>query len=89
VIGGVPTMLTALLDHPSFTQRDLSSCRYAMSGGAPVPAELVRRVEAALGIPMVITFAQTESSCSITRPRPATPAPTAPRRSAGRCRRPK
>src|SRR6266576_1221615 len=37
---------------------------------APVPAELVRRVEAALGIPFVITFAQTESSCSITVTRP-------------------
>src|SRR5207244_4361537 len=64
--GGVPTMLTAMLAHPSLAQRDLSSLRYAMAGGAPVPAELVRRVEATLGIPFVITFAQTESSCSIT-----------------------
>src|SRR5215469_7364710 len=69
VIGGVPTMLTALLDHPSLTRRDLSSVRYALSGGAPVPAKLVRRVEAALGIPLVITFGQTESSCSITATR--------------------
>jgi fatty-acyl-CoA synthase len=64
--GGVPTMLTAMLGHPSLARRDLSSLRYAMAGGAPVPAELVRRVEATLGIPFVITFAQTESSCSIT-----------------------
>jgi fatty-acyl-CoA synthase len=68
--GGVPTMLTALLGHPSLARRDLSSLRYAMSGGAPAPAELVRRVEATLGIPYVITFAQTESSCSITVSRP-------------------
>jgi len=68
--GGVPTMLTALLSHPSLARRDLSSLRYALSGGAPVPAELVRRVEATLGIPFVITFAQTESSCSITVTRP-------------------
>ena len=68
--GGVPTMLTALLSHPSLARRDLSSLRYALSGGAPVPAELVRRVEATLGIPFVITFAQTESSCSITVSRP-------------------
>jgi fatty-acyl-CoA synthase len=73
--GGVPTMLTALLGHPSLARRDLSSLRYALSGGAPVPAELVRRVEATLGIPFVITFAQTESSCSITVTRPSdTPA---------------
>src|SRR6266480_1302477 len=68
--GGVPTMLTALLGHPSLARRDLSSLRYALSGGAPVPAELVRRGEATLGIPFVITFAQTESSCSITVTRP-------------------
>ncbi|MGE5286557.1 MAG: class I adenylate-forming enzyme family protein [Micromonosporaceae bacterium] len=65
-IGGVPTMLTALLDHPSRMERDLSSLRYALSGGATVPANLVRQVEAAFGVPFVITFAQTESSCSIT-----------------------
>jgi fatty-acyl-CoA synthase len=68
--GGVPTMLSALLGHPSLARRDLSSLRYALSGGAQVPAELVRRVEATLGIPFVITFAQTESSCSITATRP-------------------
>jgi fatty-acyl-CoA synthase len=71
VIGGVPTMLAAFLDHPSLARRDLSSVRYALSGGAPVPAELVRRVEEALGIPLVITFAQTESCCSITATRPS------------------
>jgi fatty-acyl-CoA synthase len=65
-VGGVPTMLTALLGHPDRAERDLSCVRYALSGGATVPAELVRHVEAAFGIPFVITFAQTESSCSIT-----------------------
>jgi fatty-acyl-CoA synthase len=70
VIGGVPTMLTALLNHPSLARRDLSGLRYAMSGGAPVPAGLVREIEARFGIPFVITFAQTESSCSITVTRP-------------------
>jgi fatty-acyl-CoA synthase len=69
LIGGVPTMLTALLGHPGRVQRDLSCLRYALSGGATVPAELVRRVEAAFGVPFVITFAQTESSCSITMTR--------------------
>jgi fatty-acyl-CoA synthase len=66
MIGGVPTMLRAILAHPSRTQRDLSSVRYAMAGGATVPADLVREVEAAFGVPFAITFAQTESSCSIT-----------------------
>jgi fatty-acyl-CoA synthase len=74
VIGGVPTMLAALLDHPDRARRDLSSLRYALSGGAPVPPDLVRRVEEAFGVPFVITFAQTESSCSITATRAADPA---------------
>jgi fatty-acyl-CoA synthase len=69
IIGGVATMLTALLAHPARTQRDLSSVRYALSGGAAVPAELARRVEAMFGIPFMITFGQTESSCSITATR--------------------
>jgi fatty-acyl-CoA synthase len=68
-VGGVPTMLTALLGHPGRARRDLSCVRYALSGGATVPAELVRQVEAAFGVPFVITFAQTESSCSITMTR--------------------
>jgi fatty-acyl-CoA synthase len=68
-IGGVPAMLTALLGQPGLAERDLSCVRYALSGGATVPAELVRQVEAAFGVPFVITFAQTESSCSITMTR--------------------
>jgi fatty-acyl-CoA synthase len=70
VFGGVPTMLNALLSHPSFATRDLSSVRYGFSGGTSVPADVARRVEAALGVPFMITFAQTESSCSITMTRP-------------------
>jgi fatty-acyl-CoA synthase len=70
VIGGVPTMLTAMLAVAGRVPRDLSSVRVALSGGATVPPELVRQVEAAFGVPFVITFAQTESSCSITLTRP-------------------
>jgi fatty-acyl-CoA synthase len=68
-IGGVTTMLTALLGHPSRTKHDLSSVRYALSGGTMVPAELVRQVEAAFGVPFVITLGQTEASCCITMTR--------------------
>jgi fatty-acyl-CoA synthase len=65
-IGGVATMLRALVTHPARAQRDLSSLRYAVSGGATVPAELARQVEDAFRVPLMITFGQTESSCSIT-----------------------
>jgi fatty-acyl-CoA synthase len=65
-LGGVPAMLAAVLRHPSRVRRDLSSLRYAIAGGAPVPAPLARQLETALDVPLVITFGQTESSCSIT-----------------------
>jgi fatty-acyl-CoA synthase len=69
VFGGVPTMLLALLGHPRFPRTDFSSVRYALAGGATVPPELVRRVEAALGVPMSIVYAQTEASPGITMTR--------------------
>jgi fatty-acyl-CoA synthase len=69
MFGGVPTMLLALLDHPDFAGTDLSRVRCSYGGGATFPPTLVRRVEAALGAPMSITFAQTEASPSITQSR--------------------
>jgi fatty-acyl-CoA synthase len=53
-------MLTALLDHPDLATRDLSSLQTVMSGAAPVPAALVRRVREALGCRVTIVFGQTE-----------------------------
>jgi fatty-acyl-CoA synthase len=70
LLGGVPTMLQAVLAHPESGKRDLSSVRFGMVGGSPVPASLVREFEHRLGVPMLITFAQTESSCSMTVTRP-------------------
>ncbi len=65
-MGGVPTMLIALMEHPDFKRRDLSSLRTVGIGGATVPAELVRSIESALGIEFIVLFGQTEASCSIT-----------------------
>lgn len=62
VFGGVPTMLIAMLEHPDLARRDLSSLRCAMSGGSPVPAELVHRVEDQLGIAFSTVFGTTECS---------------------------
>ena len=69
-MGGVPTMLIAMMEHPDFAKRDLSSLRTVGIGGAAVPAELVRRIEETLGIDLIILFGQTEASCSITKTRP-------------------
>ena len=64
---GVPTMMIAMIDHPDIGRRDLSSLRVAVSGGAPVPAELVRRVEARLGVRFSIVFGTTECSPLLTQ----------------------
>ena len=70
VFAGVPTMMIAMLSHPDFERRDLSGLRAAMSGGAPVPAELVRRVEARLGVRFSIVFGTTECSPLLTQVKP-------------------
>ena len=69
VFVGVPTMLIAMLEHPDFARRTLSSLRVAISGGAPVPAELVRRVETQLDVRFSIVFGTTECSPLITQVR--------------------
>ena len=47
MIGGVPTVVMQLLDHPDFARYDTSSVRSVSYGGAPAPPELVRRIRAA------------------------------------------
>jgi len=41
----VPTMITALLNHPDFPQYDVSSVRTMFIGGAPCSTSLIREVE--------------------------------------------
>ncbi|REJ75817.1 MAG: AMP-dependent synthetase, partial [Acidobacteria bacterium] len=67
---GVPTMLIACMEHPTFGQRRLDALRGVCSGGATVPAELVRRIESQLGVWFSIVYGQTESSPAITLMRP-------------------
>jgi fatty-acyl-CoA synthase len=64
---GVPTMMIAMLEHPDFGIRDLSALRVAVSGGAPVPADLVRWVEERLGVRFSIVFGMTECSPLLTQ----------------------
>jgi fatty-acyl-CoA synthase len=56
----VPTMLIAVLDHPSLPERDLSSLQTILSGAASVPASLVHRAQKTLGCQFSILFGQTE-----------------------------
>lgn len=59
---GVPTMYQALLDHPKLAGADLSSLKYCISGGAPLPAEVKARFEAATGAHLIEGYGLSESS---------------------------
>jgi len=59
---GVPTMYTALLDHPQTAKTDFSSLRVCISGGAPLPAEIKGKFEAMTGSKLVEGYGLTESS---------------------------
>ena len=69
VTTGVPTMLIAMLDHPDWEKRDLSSLRVVGSGGAPVPVAVAQECERRLGIPFFVVFGTTECSPILTATR--------------------
>jgi fatty-acyl-CoA synthase len=64
---GVPTMLLDVIAHPDFGRRDLAALRAVSTGGATVPAELIRSIEQALGVRSVVVFGQTEACGFITQ----------------------
>lgn len=68
-MGGVPTMLIAMMNHPDFRTRDISSLRTVGSGGAMVPPDLVRQIEDTLGCDFLIVYGQTEMSPLLTMTR--------------------
>ncbi|MBN8808736.1 MAG: long-chain fatty acid--CoA ligase [Sphingomonas sp.] len=59
---GVPTMYQALLDHPRLARTDLSSLKYCISGGAPLPAEVKARFEAVTGARVIEGYGLSESA---------------------------
>ena len=64
---GVPTMLIGLLEAQARQPRDVSSVKMALSGGAMVPPELVRRVKSVFGCDFTTVYGQTESSPVVTQ----------------------
>src|SRR6266496_1037958 len=66
MLGGVPTMLIAIMQHPDFGKYDLSSLRSVISGGSPVPVYLMEQVKERMGADVAIVFGQTEASAAIT-----------------------
>ncbi len=56
----VPTMIHALMTHPEFSSRDLSSMVTVLTGAAPVPDALGREVKDRFDCQLSILFGQTE-----------------------------
>ena len=67
---GLPMMFRALLDHPSFGDRDRSSLRRAVYAMAPMPDQLIRRCLDGFGCDFALLFGQTEMSPVTTLFRP-------------------
>jgi acyl-CoA synthetase (AMP-forming)/AMP-acid ligase II len=61
VAGGVPTQWSKLLDEPAIGATDLSHVRIGLVATAPASPELVERVAARIGCPLVVRYAMTES----------------------------
>ncbi|CAN5824266.1 AMP-binding protein [soil metagenome] len=67
-IYGVPTMFSAMLNHPDRPVRDLSTLRTGIMAGSPCPLPLMRRVMEDLGAnEITIGYGQTEASPIITQ----------------------
>ncbi|MFJ7972227.1 AMP-binding protein [Psychrobacillus sp. NPDC096389] len=65
---GVPTMFIAELNHPDFTQYDLSTLRTGIMAGSICPIEVMRKVIDDMGLSEItIAYGQTESSPVITQ----------------------
>ena len=59
---GVPTMFTAIINHPKLKSFDLSSLKFCLSGGAPLPLEIKQRFEKLTGCSLVEGYGLSETS---------------------------
>ncbi|MFC2056368.1 long-chain-fatty-acid--CoA ligase [Chloroflexota bacterium] len=63
----VPTMLKQLIDHPEFSNHDLSSLKVITYGAAPMPLEVIKKaVELFPKASFINAFGQTETASTIT-----------------------
>ncbi|MBW2540938.1 MAG: long-chain fatty acid--CoA ligase [Deltaproteobacteria bacterium] len=62
VFTGVPTMYFALLHHECEREYDLSSLKYCMSGGAPMPVEIMKAFEAKYPVQILEGYGLSETS---------------------------
>ena len=66
IVGGVSTMIFALIEAAKATGTDVKCIETIISGGAMVPPELNRAAQEVFGVPILIVYGQTETSPAIT-----------------------
>jgi long-chain acyl-CoA synthetase len=59
---GVPTMYFGLLNHPEASRYDLGALRHCVSGGAPLPVEVMRAFEARYNVEILEGYGLSETS---------------------------
>jgi long-chain acyl-CoA synthetase len=62
VFGGVPTMYAALLHHPDRERYDISSLDLCVSGGSPMPVEVLRGFDEAFGTKVLEGYGLSETT---------------------------
>jgi len=62
VMAGVPTLFNALANAPDIKKHDLSSLKFCISGGAPLPLEVKRQFERVSGCTLVEGYGLSETS---------------------------
>jgi acyl-CoA synthetase (AMP-forming)/AMP-acid ligase II len=65
VLPGPPTIYQSILSHPERGEHDLSHLRLAVTGAAPTPVELIRRMRDELGFETIITGYGLTECCGI------------------------
>jgi long-chain acyl-CoA synthetase len=66
VFEGVPTMFVALLNHPDVDSYDVSTLRISISGGAPIPAEVMDAFEKKFGVVILEGYGLSETASTTT-----------------------
>ncbi len=66
VVGGVSTMIFAMIEAAKATGTDVRGVETIVSGGAMVAPELNRAAQETFGVPILIVYGQTETSPAIT-----------------------
>lgn len=62
VMPGVPTLYNAMMNHPKLKNYDLSSLKFCLSGGAPLPLEVKQNFEKLTGCKLVEGYGLSETS---------------------------